>query len=115
MRPIQNMMGPSRPTGGVAKVFVTPPFHTPGLYNTFLGVPTPPTMEYCEIFRIQEHAPRKCPIMKKYTTVPNKIHCEFFTSTTHAKSQCRSLYTLADRSDWTSFRVNEAPQGPRRG
>jgi hypothetical protein len=69
MGPLQNLMGPSSgPMGGVVQVSVTPPFHTPGLYNTFPGAQTPQTMEYCEIFRTQGHAPRQCPIMKKYTT-----------------------------------------------
>jgi hypothetical protein len=91
-------------------VFVNPPFHTPGMYNTFPEVSTPQTTKYCDICRTQGHAPRKCPIMQKYTTVPNKIHCEFFASMTHATNQCRALDALADRLDWTSFRVNETPR-----
>jgi hypothetical protein len=115
MGPLQNPMGPSGPTRGVSQVYVTPPFHTPGLYNTFPGAPTPQTMEYCDIFRTQGHASRNFPIMQKYTTAPNIIHCDFFSSTTHATNQCKELDTLVDILDWTTFRVNETPQGLGRG
>jgi hypothetical protein len=116
MGPLQNSMGPSsRPMGEVFKVFVTPPFHTLGLYNTFLGTPTPQTTEYCGFFQTQGHAPRKCPIMQKYTIAPNKINYDFCASMNHAKNQCRALDALADKLDRISFRVNETPQGPQRG
>jgi hypothetical protein len=105
----------SGPMGGFAQVYVTPPFHTPGLYNTFPGAQTSQTTEYCEIFRTHGHAPRQCPIMQKYMTVPNTIHCEFCASMTHATNQCRALDVLADRLDRTTFRINETPQGPGRG
>jgi hypothetical protein len=74
MGSLQNPMGSSSgPTRGVAKVSVTPPFHTPELYDTFPGAPTPQTMEYCEIFQTRGHAPKEFPIIKKYTTASNTI------------------------------------------
>jgi len=57
----------------------------------------------------------QCPIMQKYSTVPNIVHCEFCASTTHTTNQCRSLDALANRLDRKIFRVNENPQGLRRG
>jgi hypothetical protein len=81
------------------KVSSTPPFHTPGLYNTFPGAQTSQTTKCCEIFRTQVHAPRQCTIMNKYTTAPNTIHYEFFSSMTHVTNQCRALDTPADRLD----------------
>ena len=48
--------------------------------------------------------------MHKYMTVPNKIHYDLCESMTHATNQCRALGTLAERLDWTMFRVNETPQ-----
>jgi hypothetical protein len=105
----------SRTNGGVVQVSVTPPFHAPGLYHTFPGTQTSQPTEYCEICQTHGHAPRQCPIMQKYMTVPNTIHCEFCASTTHATNQCRVLDALADRLDQTTFRINETPQGPGRG
>jgi hypothetical protein len=110
MGPPHNLMGPSLgPMGGVAQVLVTPPFHTPDLYNTFPGAQSSQTIEYCKICRIHRHALRQFPIMQKYTTAPNKIHCELCTSTTHAKNQCRAMDALADILDLITLRVNETP------
>jgi hypothetical protein len=101
--------------GGVVQVSTNPPFHHPTPYHTFPGGQATPTTKYCEICRIHGHGPRQCPIMQKYSTVPNIVHCEFCTSTTHTTNQCRALDALADRLDRTTFRVNENPQGPGRG
>jgi hypothetical protein len=66
MGPLHNPMGPSsRPTGGVAQVSMTPPFRTPGLYNTFPGAQKSQTSEYCDICQTHGHALRQCPIMNK--------------------------------------------------
>jgi hypothetical protein len=44
-------MGPSLgPTRGVSQASTNPPFHTIGIYNTFLGAQTYQIVEYCEIF-----------------------------------------------------------------
>jgi hypothetical protein len=59
MGPPHNSMGPSqRPSGGVAKVSMTPPFHTQVLYHTFLSTQTSQSMEYCEICWTHRHALR---------------------------------------------------------
>ena len=52
-----------------------------------------------------------CPILQKYSTVPNNVYCEFCVSTTHTIEQCRALDALADRLDRPSYRVNEAARG----
>jgi hypothetical protein len=115
MGPLKNLMGTSGPMGGFSQVSVNPPFHTPRIYNTFPGDPTPQKMEYCEICWTQGHVSRKCPIVHKYKTTPNTIHYDLCASTTHVANQCRELDALADILDQTSFRVNETPQGPGRG
>jgi hypothetical protein len=58
---------------------------------------------------------RQCPIIQKYSTIPNIVHYEFCASTTHTTNQYRALYELADRLDQTTFMVNETPQGLGRG
>jgi hypothetical protein len=116
MGPPHNPMGPSpRPTGGVAQVLVTPPFHAPVLFHAFPKNQTSQPVEYCEICRTPGHASRKFPIMQKYTTVINTIHFDFFTSTTHATNKCRALDALAKILDRTTFRIKETPQGLGRG
>jgi hypothetical protein len=47
--------------------------------------------------------------------MPNTIHCEVFGSATHATNQFRAFDALIDRLDRMTFRVNETPQGLRRG
>jgi hypothetical protein len=114
--PPQNLMvTPPGPMGGVVQVSMNSSFHNPTPYHAFPGGQAAPTMEYCEICRIHGHGPRQCPIMQKYSTVPNTVHCEFCASTMHTTNQCRALDALADRLDRTTFRVNENPQGPGRG
>jgi hypothetical protein len=110
MGPPQNLMGPSLgPMRGVAQVSVNLPFHNPTPYHAFPRSQATPTVEYCNIFRIHGHGPRQCPIIHKYSIVPNIVHCEFCVSTTHTNNQCRVLDALADRLDRTTFRVNETP------
>ena len=88
-----------------------------GIYQpqqTYAGFPLQPgssTTEYCEIFRTLGHPPRMCPILQKYSMVPNNVYCEFCVSTTHNTEQCRALDALADRLDHPSYRVNDAPMG----
>ena len=88
-----------------------------GVYQpqqTYAGFPPQPgssTTEYCEICRMLGHPPRMCPILQKYSTVPNNVYYEFCVSTTHNTEQCRALDALADRLDRPSYRVNEAPRG----
>jgi len=116
MRPPQNPMGPSQgPTGGFAQVSANLPFHNPTPYHAFPGSQAAPTVEYCDICRIHGHGSRQCPIIQKYSIVPNIAHCDFCASTTHTTNHCRVLDALANRLDRTTFRVNETPQGPRRG
>jgi hypothetical protein len=67
--------------------------------------------EYCEICRHHGHSLRHCPILQKYTSVPNMVYYEFCGSTTHTAKQCHALDALADRLDHSSFRIDEAPQG----
>jgi hypothetical protein len=106
---------PRGPMGGFAQVPMNSPFHHPTPYHAFPGGHAKPTMEYCEICRTLGHGLRQCPIMQKYSTVPNIVHCDFYASTTHTTNQCRVLDALADMLDRTTFRVNENPQGPGRG
>ena len=116
MGPPQNpMVPPPGPMGGFSQVSMNLPFHNPTPYHAFPGSQAVPTTEYCEIYRIHGHGPRQCPIMQKYLTVPNIVHYEFYGSTTHTTNQCRVLDALVDMLDRTTFRVNENPQGPRRG
>ena len=88
-----------------------------GLYQPqqpYAGFPSqlnPAATEYCEIFRTVGHPPRMCPILHKYSNVPNNVYCEFFASTTHNTEQCRALDALADQLDRPSYRVNEASRG----
>jgi hypothetical protein len=103
-----------RTQGGVVKIYATLPFYTSGLYNTFPDTQTSQTTEYCEIFWTHEHVSRKCPIMKKYTTTPNTIYYDFFSSTNHSTNKCIALDAIVDGLDWTSFKLNENPQGPGR-
>jgi hypothetical protein len=58
---------------------------------------------------------RQCPIIKKYSTIPNTVYYEFFTSTTHTTNHCTELDAIPDRLDQITFRVNETPQGLGRG
>jgi hypothetical protein len=97
------------------KVYVNLPFHSPTSYHAFPSNQESPSVEYWEIYRIHGNAPRHCPVIHKYYTVPNIVHCVFFTSTTYDTNHCRALDALVDILDQTSFRVNETPQGPRRG
>jgi hypothetical protein len=116
MGPPRNPMGPSpRPTGGVVQVSANLPFHHPTPYHSFQGSQAALVVEYCEICRIHGHGLRHCPIMHKYSIVPNTVHCEFCASTTHTTNHCRALDALAGRLDRIAFRVNENPQGLRRG
>ena len=116
MGPLQNSMGPSLgPMGGVVKVSVNLLFHTPTPYHAFPGNQAKPSVEYCEIFQIHGHGPGQCPIIQKYSMVPNTVHCEFCASTTLATNHCRELDALADRLDRITFKVNETPQGLGRG
>jgi hypothetical protein len=96
-------------------VYVNLPFHNPTPYRAFPGSQPTTKIEYCEIFQIHGHGPRQCPIMKKYSTVPNTVHCDLCAYTTHTTNQCRALDPLAYRLDRTKFKVNENPQGPGRG
>jgi hypothetical protein len=67
MIPPQNPMGPSLgPMRGVAQVSVNLPFHNLTLYHAFLGNEASSSVEYCEIFLIHGHGPRKYPIIHKY-------------------------------------------------
>jgi hypothetical protein len=91
------------------------PFHNPTPYHAFPSNQAVPSVEYCEICRIHGHGLRQCPIIQKYSTVPNIVHCNLFSSTTHATNQCRALDALVDRLDRTSFRVNETPLKLGRG
>jgi hypothetical protein len=82
MGPPQNLMGPSPgPTIGVAQVSTNLPFHNPTPYHAFLGSQATTTVEFCDIYLIHGHGPRQCPIMQKYSTLPNTIHSEFCAST----------------------------------
>jgi hypothetical protein len=90
-----NLMGPSLGLKrGVVQVSVTPPFHTPRIYNTISGTQTSQTTDYCDMFWTHGHVSRQCPIMQKYTVVPNKIHYDLCASTTHDTNQCRALGSI---------------------
>jgi hypothetical protein len=116
MVPPHNLMGPYPvPMGGVAKVYLNPPFHALGIYHTFPVTQTSHPTENCKIFQTHGHEPRQFPIMQKYTNVPNTIHSKFCAYRKHSTNKCRVLDALADRLDSTSFRINETPQGPGRG
>jgi hypothetical protein len=100
MGPPQNSMGPSPiPTGGVVQLSTNLPFHTPTMYHTFPGNQEASSVEYCEICLIYGHGKRQCPIIQKFSKVPNTVHCEFYASTTCYTNQCRALYALVDGLD----------------
>jgi hypothetical protein len=105
------MIPPPGPMRGFAQVLKNLPFHKPTLYHAFQGGQATPTVEYCEICRIHGHGTRQCPIMQKYSTVPNTVHYDLCTSTMHTTNQCRALDALADRLYLTTIMVNENPQG----
>jgi hypothetical protein len=96
-------------------VSVILPFHNPTPCHAFPGSQAALMVEYCDIFRIHGHGPRQCPIMQKYSTIPNTVHCEFCASTTHTTNQCRVLDALEERLDRTKLSLNEAPQALGRG
>ena len=90
--------GPT-PAVGVAQV---------GLQGLYPGHNQP---ECCEVCRGYGHSPRMFPILQKYSNVTNNNYCELFSSTTHHTDQCRALDSLADKSDRSTFQVNETSQG----
>lgn len=69
--------------------------------------------DFCEIFHSYGHSPWLCPILKKYSNVPNSIFCEFCVSPMHNTNQWKSLDAMADWLHHMEFRVNEATH--RRG
>jgi hypothetical protein len=89
---------PPGPTRGISQVSNSP-FHHPTPYHAFPGGQAATTTKYCDICQTLAHGPRQCPIMKKYSTVPNIVQCEFYASTTHNTNQCRVLDSLVDMLD----------------
>lgn len=75
---------PVRPTGGVAQVATSTPFHGPVQYHAFPNNQALLTNEYYEIFRTHGHPPRHCPILQKYSSATNTLYCELCGSSTHA-------------------------------
>ena len=76
--------------------------NTQGLYQPqphFLGFPNQQNQTKAECYEICKgigHPPRLCPILQKYSNVPNKIYYEFCASTTHHTEQCISLDALTE-------------------
>ena len=99
-----------RPTGGVAQVATSTPFHGPVQYHAFPNNQALLTNEYYEIFRTHGHPPWHCPILRKSYSATNTLYCEFCGSSTHGTERCRALDALADRLDRTTSRVAEGSQ-----
>ena len=84
------------PVDGVAQI------NTQGLYQPQPHFPWFPNqqnqtaVECYEICKGIGHPPRLCPILKKYSNVPNNIYCEFCAYTTHTTNQCRAFDALAE-------------------
>jgi hypothetical protein len=102
---------PVGPSGGVVQVVTATPFHAPVQFQAFLTQQGGQPNEYCEICRHHGHSPRHCPILQKYTSVPNTMYYELCGSTTHTAKKCHALDALADRLDLSAFRIDESPQG----
>ena len=68
-------------------------------YAGFPPQPNATTTEYSEIFQMMGHQPRMCPILQKYSNIPNNAYYEFCASTTHKTEQCRALDALVNRLD----------------
>jgi hypothetical protein len=99
------------PSGGVAQVTNSTPFHGTVQYHAFPNYQGNHNNDYYEIFRSHGHPPCHFPILQKYKIVPNTVYYELCGSPTHTTKQCCALDALADRIDRYSFRVDENPQG----
>jgi len=99
------------PSGEVSQVIVVVPFHGLVQYHAFPNHQGNHNNEYCEICRSNEHSLRHCPILQKYTHVPNIVYYELCGSPNHTTKQCHTLDALANNMNRFSFTVDEASQG----
>ena len=71
------------PIEGVVQINSQGVYPPQQLYAGFPNQPNQAATEYCEICRMVGHQPRMCPILQKYSNVPNNVYCEFCASTIH--------------------------------
>lgn len=83
-----------------------------GSQGAFSGCNQP---KNCEVCRGYGHPLCLCPILQKYSNVPNNNYCEFFTSTTHHMDKYQVLDALADWLDHSTFKINETTCSGRGG
>jgi hypothetical protein len=100
---------PIGPMGRVEKFVSFTPFHGPIQYHAFPTNQGGLSNEYYEISQNNNHFPRHCPILHKYTPMLNTMYYDTFGSPSHNTNQCHALDALAERLDRSAFIVNEGP------